>query len=703
MSMDSRDRESILLDLGSGDEEIRRLAVERLTLLPVAEAFPVLVDRLGDSSWRVRKAAVERLVASPEFPDATSRLVAALSDGDNTNRRNSALEALVRCGRNALPTLLDASHDPDVDVRKQVVDVLGGIGDESASGRLVEMLGDPDPNVRGAAADALGAMGSVGAVPALLALAREDDEDLARLSALCALVRMEAPVASSDLVDPLGSSVLRPAAYALLGHSDDPNAAELLLKGVADSSRRCREAVFEALLRWIARSDPAEADRLTVRIRDAAASAPGVLGDALERLTSAGLQTRLVLVQLFGLLKRSDTMIPILLAGDDEALEEVVIATLESSGSAVEGILEEAWESLEANSRRLACELLGRVGADKARARLIRVVSDPDAELRIAALRALGRRGEGSALPILVQRLEAVVRESEEEAEEEEVEAVTEAIVAIAGTEDASESGVIDQAVDLLCGRREGAEEPFRLAVAQILGSVGRPEEIATVGFMMSDPSASVRRAAVKALARLARGEVPEQLRMALADESPSVRIASASALGASDAPQLIEDLASLAGDEDVHVRAAAMRALGRGAATVRDSDPHSPSVANAMIILSVALEEQGPVAMAALEALAALGGPDVAQLATGMLTRDDPELVKVAVECIRAHGTADALRALLPLISHEHWLIRAEVVQTLADRGLVQAVPAILRRLDKEQDDFVRDTIIRALKRLEI
>jgi HEAT repeat protein len=32
----------------------------------------------------------------------------------------------------------------------------------------------------------------------------------------------------------------------------------------------------------------------------------------------------------------------------------------------------------------------------------------------------------------------------------------------------------------------------------------------------------------------------------------------------------------------------------------------------------------------------------------------------------------------------------------------LEQAVPTILRWLDKEQDDFVRDAIFRALKRLE-
>ena len=43
---------------------------------------------------------------------------------------------------------------------------------------------------------------------------------------------------------------------------------------------------------------------------------------------------------------------------------------------------------------------------------------DPDAELRIAAVRALGRRGSASALPTLVRRLEASVVEEEDEDEE---------------------------------------------------------------------------------------------------------------------------------------------------------------------------------------------------------------------------------------------------------------------------------------------
>ena len=42
------------------------------------------------------------------------------------------------------------------------------------------------------------------------------------------------------------------------------------------------------------------------------------------------------------------------------------------------------------------------------------------------------------------------------------------------------------------------------------------------------------------------------------------------------------------------------------------------------------------------------------------------------------------------------------EAIQTVADRGWVRGVPAILRRLETEQDDFVRGVTLRALKRLE-
>jgi HEAT repeat protein len=55
-----------------------------------------------------------------------------------------------------------------------------------------------------------------------------------------------------------------------------------------------------------------------------------------------------------------------------------------------------------------------------------------------------------------------------------------------------------------------------------------------------------------------------------------------------------------------------------------------------------------------------------------------------------------------IPLAAHADWSVRAESIQVLADRGLKRSLPAILRRLDLEQDDFVRSVTLRALERLE-
>ena len=45
---------------------------------------------------------------------------------------------------------------------------------------------------------------------------------------------------------------------------------------------------------------------------------------------------------------------------------------------------------------------------------------------------------------------------------------------------------------------------------------------------------------------------------------------------------------------------------------------------------------------------------------------------------------------------------MRAEAIQVLFERSVKRALPAILRRLDLEQDEFVRSVTLRALERLE-
>ena len=76
--------------------------------------------------------------------------------------------------------------------------------------------------------------------------------------------------------------------------------------------------------------------------------------------------------------------------------------------------------------------------------------------------------------------------------------------------------------------------------------------------------------------------------------------------------------------------------------------------------------------------------------------------MVREAVRCFGDHAESAELEALLLLVSHSDWSVRAEVVEILAERRVRQAVPAILRRLETEQDDVVRSVTLAALQRLE-
>ena len=696
--LEQRERESIRQDLASPDEEVRRLAVERLATLPLEEGVPKLVETLGDPSWRVRKAAVERLSNLSEPWQAAEALITSLADGENPGRRNAAVEVLVHAGPRVVPALVEATRAADVDVRKLVVDALAGIADERATGRLVEMLGDPDANVRAAAADALGGIDDLRIPSALLEVcARVTEDQLVRFSALRALSRLEHPVPGQDLAGVLDDPVLRPAAFAVLGHSDDEQAVEFLLKGLVGSSRGGREAAMEALLRVLARLDGVRAGWLIERVSDAARSSEALVEDGTGRLESADLSTRLVLIQFLGLLRSQEVVIPVLLAGRDEALSEVAIATLAAMGPLTEPALEAGWQMLPPESRELACQVLGRTRGESGEARLLVALDDPDARLRAASARGLGRRRCADALPALVRRLE-VTADLEDAAGEEELGAVIDALVSLTRVEDGAHGGTTDQAVELLAARLSGASEPVRLAVATVLGRVGRDQDAELVTQLLRDESAAVRRAAVQALGRLDTTSAAEPLRLALADESSTVRIAAARALGDSRQRGVLDDLSRLALDHDATVRAAALRALGAHEA------PAGPveEAEQAIEVLSEALADEGGVIMAAVESLASIGGGAAARACLPLLQEADPELVLAAIGCVGKHGDADGLTELLPLVAHPHWSVRAECIAVLSERGVVNAVPAILRRLETEQDDFVRNAILRALKRLE-
>jgi HEAT repeat protein len=589
---------------------------------------------------------------------------------------------------------MEATEVEDPDVRKFAVDVLAGIGDHQAVDTLVARLSDLDANVRGSAADALGAIGGDRAELALREVVTDASQpSLVRFSALHALDSLESPVRSGDLGGALSEKVLRPAALALLGRAeDDSEAVEILVKSLAADTRSCREAAIRALLRVLGGVDIDDSQRLVARVRAEVQAEPQAIDGALERLPDADLPTQLVLIQFLGLVGEGRAAVPILEAGGDEALEPVALSALGAMGRAAEVAIDAAWDELDEKARRSACVFFARVEGEESQRRLLEALSDCDISVRTAAARSTGSRGLEGAVDPLVELLERSALDEDFDGEEERL-SVGDALVELAGGWDgALASRVIGRLTPLL-----ESEEPVRLAAAVAIGAVGRGEDAETLALLLRDASPEVRRVAVDALARIDASNGADALHLAAADEAPMVRVAAAGALVRCDAEGVLDDLARLAADPDTSVRAAAVRAVACRLAAGLDSEQSEC----ALDTLRRACDDSAQVALAAVEAIREVGGAALTY-SRALLRRPEPDVVREAVRCVGLHGDDQSLEEVVPLVAHADWSVRAEAIQTLASRRVHRAVPAILRRLDTEQDEYVRSVTLRALQRLE-
>ena len=180
----------------------RRLrAVRMLSLL--AEGQQVVPRMLEDRNALVRAEAVA-WVADHPTPELLSRLVVMLGEASPVTRY-TAQDALIRSGGEAvrqplaaalqipgpstvpalevaarladpsfLPPALELSRSPQPPVRAAAARLLGALGGEAASARLVELLDDQEPVVRIQACQALGTLVAWDAAGHLVAMLEDD-------------------------------------------------------------------------------------------------------------------------------------------------------------------------------------------------------------------------------------------------------------------------------------------------------------------------------------------------------------------------------------------------------------------------------------------------------------------------------------------------------------------------------------------------
>jgi HEAT repeat protein len=349
----------------SDDHElVRATAIDALTK---QEAVKALMKGLGKSvedsgaTWAQAEVFVAQLDAdAPEMRMAAANVLGLLAVSESARPLGERLQV-----------------EDHPEVRSRIVRALGRIGEPAVSGLLVDCLQDDQLKVRREAAEALGNMTGQKALQGLLEVV-DDDKEAMRRTAVSSLGKFGNAKPVDALVERLGDQsdlVRRAAVFSLI---------EILSNVPPDRSHELRETIVD---RMAERSDPSIVTSLIEIIEEGTQThqrrnATWMLG----RVAGDG-STRMEAIEAL----RNE------LASDDQMVSQFAATGLaEIGGRAVETSLIEVIESEEygEDAMAMAAFALGKVGGDRARQRLEKLVDDTEnAEVRRRAFSAISKLG----------------------------------------------------------------------------------------------------------------------------------------------------------------------------------------------------------------------------------------------------------------------------------------------------------------------
>lgn len=370
---------------------VRARAAEALGDLGDDDAPRTLIEAaVDDPDERVRATAVDALGSIGG--DALDRLIAKASDCDvdpgnglpctalidalehaRPELRMAAANAIGRDGAvDAIPPLVDRLEDVDPRVKLRAVRAAGQVADERAAAPLGALANDPRPRMRRAVASALGEIGSERSLDALTSLTVDEDVDV-RVAAVRGLGHLPAPRSIGPLTDRFDDDAERVRRAAVLAIVDSlstapPDRSHEVRTNVVNalSSSRCdfvTTVLVELLDESTATYQRRNAAWLLGRVTDGSSAAVETLVDALS--------------------------------DDDEAVRRYAATGLVELGSpAVEEALLAALDASVGEGRSMILYVLGSVGTDASRRRLIQLIDEVEAaatqEQALAALSRLG-------------------------------------------------------------------------------------------------------------------------------------------------------------------------------------------------------------------------------------------------------------------------------------------------------------------------
>jgi HEAT repeat protein len=315
--------------------------------------------------------------------------------------------------------------------------------------------------------------------------------------------------------------------------------------------------------------------------------------------------------------------------------------------------------------RTLIAYLIGELGAYQGVGLLVSGLAEESPLLRASCASSLGRLappGVSRALAELLEDRQPCVRE-----------AALAALQRVSGADSAE--------LALLCAELAQSHQPEkRCYAALLLAGLGDGDRL----FLLAkDEDPSVRRAAISSLARARGRQAVGYLAMALSDEEPEVRVVAARALSEIGGQEVLKPLLLALSDSDPWVQTAALKGLALL------GDPSSLFGVAALVARA-----RGPVLIAGLTTLAAVGGGEALAAVREALDDDDEEVVVAAIGILSGFGSDWIFESCQALVGHQHWGVRRSFVRAIAKLLGEKARPMLEEALERESDSLVKGEI---------
>jgi HEAT repeat protein len=655
----------------TADEETRRRIIQELSGGQLSEICNLLFCAMGDDSWRVRKEAVEVFVSSNPGEGLIEKLLDLLRSEENAGLRNSAAEAVTRLGEKAADSLNRIVCDPDPDVRKFVIDVMGSINSICFAKPLLSALRDEDVNVAAAAAEHLGNLGDARVVPDLLQAIGSNEMELFRFNALAAIGKLAVPApVPNEIMQLAGKDLLRKAVYECLGSIADESAVALLMEGMGVRQKSSRNTAIIALYRIYSRSgaEARQAVESTLQSLRGGNLIP-VLLESFDPSEPVLAEAVVVILDIIGDKRCVDIFLQ---AFVNERLSGIALKALKHLGPDGVDAMISRYSSSDIVSRSAICALIGECAYRDGGAVIRDALWDQAPLVRKAAVSAAGKLGLTDCIPEIVSLLD----DSDQDVRSTVV-ACLQALALI------DRSGI--QSVACQLGDSEQSEQ--RRNAATLFAALGDGDRLS---LLVKDEDPLVRQAAVASIGKLHLAPSSSILLMALVDEDPDVRIAAAEALGEVGDRTFVTALSHALNDEDVWVQCAALNSLAR---------IYPEGALDA--VQAVFPGAEGLLLLTSLKLLENLGNAQALELVEQTLENRDDEVVTLALSIIGRQSDGRIGPHAGRLLAHGSWNVRIACARTVALLPADQATELLSRALEIETNDLVRTELQNLLKGL--